>query len=200
MVSSYADSSRIPFDRALHFANKERVTETLHPLFDDDIRAFAFSSPQHGEARQPDFNASRPPSIPSPVLEGTADLSRMSNPTVYNSDSITASPILAKHLLTSPYKPADALRALDPVSTLQGSSSNSIHSERLPSFRQLTSSLPAHPAAFGHAAHVQQADRSHHSQSSMSANPNSLFESPVGEFARLLRHNSANRHAKAAER
>lgn len=37
--------SRIPFDRALQFANKEKITELLYPLFVHDIAALLYPPP-----------------------------------------------------------------------------------------------------------------------------------------------------------
>jgi protein SOK2 len=58
------NESRIPFDRALDFANKEKITEMLYPLFVHNIGALLYHPTNQGRPGNAAMTARRPDSSP----------------------------------------------------------------------------------------------------------------------------------------
>ena len=111
--------------------------------------------------------------ISSP-LRITTSSENVQPPSLVTEDSITASPTLAKHLVTASEDTVDTLRPLEPTSPTQDGVPSSPHNVRLPSFRQLSRDLPAmtalaEAATQQAAAQAQQAYSHHHSESFGSA-------------------------------
>jgi hypothetical protein len=62
------DSGRIPFERALDFANKERIIDELYPLFVQDIKAFLYHPANYARTSAVMAAAAHRQSQPSPNI------------------------------------------------------------------------------------------------------------------------------------
>lgn len=74
--TSSPNGDRIPFDRALEFANNKKITELLYPLFIYDIGALLYqSSDQASQGNTMDLDRAHPIPIPS-TSASSANLDR----------------------------------------------------------------------------------------------------------------------------